>query len=400
MGRLWILWLLSLSAESQTLQEVTLYSFEHNYQLQILEQKLAILAQQATLVATLSDPILKLGINDLPLDNPLSRNVEAMQNQFITLSQRLPLSDKLERSSEVEYAKQALVEQEKVILKVRIASEIRQSFIEVAFAKKRLRILDQYIAFLKQPLKLIVHLSAVEQNMLESYIQTQLLQEHYRLEREVSLERIAIAKEQVERIGNLQVEQFEGGVVAKNYLEDDQATLLARLVLQNPELKKSALQNVVEGKNIALSTAREQADITITGGYYQRFDREDYLSVSVSYPLYVRNRQSKEKIQAMRRADIASLSYQERKASLLQGLKIRLHQLHTLDRELTLLIQSQEKIRKLIDTTKAKLGSGEGSLRHYYGLFTQKTDNALAINQKRLALALVENQISQLLGGV
>jgi len=41
-----------------------------------------------------------------------------------------------------------------------------------------------------------------------------------------------------------------------------------------------------------------------------------------------------------------------------------------------------------------------GSLVHYYELFSQKTNNALSINQKEYSIALIENRITQLLGEI
>ena len=80
-----------------------------------------------------------------------------------------------------------------------------------------------------------------------------------------------------------------------------------------------------------------------------------------------------------------------------QGLKITLHQIKALYQELEILNVSSSKIDKLIANAKTNLESG-GSLVHYYELFTQRTNNKLAVNKKRLAIALSENKIDQLLG--
>jgi len=396
---LYIILGLSYLLNAQTLQEVIDYSLQNNYQLQILQEESEILGKQSEIESTWSDPILKIGINDIQLDHPLSRNVEAMQNQFVAISQTIPLSNRLELSSAIEQDRQKVIEEKKEILRVNIAFAVRKAFIEAKNSRDNLEVLDEYISFLQTPLSLIVNLSTVEKNSVEKYIKTQLLQQSYKLQRENWLQRIAIAKEQIELIGNLKVDNFSDEVDLKSYYLQSQSELLMQLELQSPELKMvSALKDVAE-KGIELAKAKEQADITVTSGYYQRFDRNDYLSFSVAMPLYIHDKQEHRKVQAMRRANIQNISYARTKVQLEQGLKITLHKIKALYQELEILNDSSSKIDRLIANAKNNLASGS-SLVHYYELFTRRTNNKLAVNKKRLAIALSENKIDQLLGAI
>ena len=388
---------LSYLLQAQTLQEVIDYSQKNNYQLQILQEELEIVGREADIESTWSDPILKAGVNDIQSDNPLSRNVEAMQNQFVTISQTIPLSNRLALSSSVEKGRQKVIKRKEEMLRVDIAFEVRKAFIEAKNAQDNLRVLDEYISFLQRPLTLISKLSSVEKNSVESYIKTQLLQESYRVQRENWLEQIAIAKERIELIGNLKVDSFSYRVVLKNYHLIPQSKLLELLALKNPRLKMVSELKDVARKGVELAKAKEQADITVTGGYYQRFDRNDYLSFSVAMPLFIHNRQKNKRVQAMRRENIQAITYNKTRVELEQSLKIALHKIKALYQELKILKQSSQKIDILIANAKAELASG-GSLLHYYELFTQRTNNHLAVNKKHLAIALNENWIEQLLG--
>ncbi len=397
MKALYIILGLSYFLEAQTLQEVIDYSQKNNYQLQILQEESAIVGRQADIESTWSDPILKSGINDIQAEYPLSRNVEAMQNQFVAISQTIPLSNRLELSSAIEKERQKVIEEKREILKVNIAFGVRKAFIEAKNSRDNLEVLDEYISFLQTPLTLIANLSAIEKNSVEKYIKTQLLQESYKLQRENWLQQIAIAKERIELIGNLKVDSFSDEVVLKNYHLRSQSELLNQLALQSPELKMVLALRDVADKGVELAKAKEQADITVTGGYYQRFDRNDYLSFSVAMPLFIHNKQEHKRVQAMRRANIQTITYSKIKVELEQGLKITLHKIKALYEELKILKESSQKIELLIANAKANLAS-DGSLLHYYELFTQRTNNHLAVNKKRLAIALNENQIDQLLG--
>lgn len=384
---------------SQTLQEVIDYSLQNNYQIQTLQEEFGIVDAQAKIVGAWADPILKVGVNDIQAVRPLSRNIEAMQNQYVSLSQTIPLSNHLEIASNVEKEKLLVLEQKREVLSVNIAFEVRKAFIEAQYAKRSLKILDEYIAFLKRPLSLLVGLSAVEKNGVERYIKTELLQKSYQLQRESWLQNIQIAKERLELIGNIHIDNFSDEVNLEDYSHRGVEELLSVLHRDNPQLKmQEALKNVAT-KDIELARAKEEADLTVTGGYYQRFDRNDYVSLSVSLPLYIHKKQENQTVQAMKRANIQNISYEQTRVQLEQELKITLHQLKSLKQELKILNQTQSKIEKLIANAKSELLLG-GSLLHYYELFTQRVNNQLAINKKYLAIALKENQIYQLLGVV
>jgi outer membrane protein TolC len=399
MKKLYITLLLSLSLEAQTLQESIDYSIQNNYQLQILKEELEIVYEEEDIAGFWNDPILKVGINDIQRDEPYKRNIEAMQNQYVSLSQTIPLTNKLQVASRVEREKQKVIEEKEKSLKVNIATGIRKAFIDVNYAEKTLEILDEYIGFLHTPLDLLVQLSAVERSSVDKYIKTELLQKSYQLQRENSLQRIDIAKEQVELIGNLKIESFNDQVLLKHYELVPLNNLLANMSQESPELNMVKNLKSVADTSVELARKKEQADITVSTGYYQRFDRNDYVSFSLSYPLFVHGKQEKQQVQAMKRANIQELTYKKVKVELEQGIKIALHELQTSYQELEILEQSKAKIMQLIANAKSELSTG-GSLVRYYELFTQKTNNALASNKKRLSIASIENQITQLLGEI
>jgi len=382
---------------SQTFNYVLSYSLSHNYQLQILDEEIEISDRESDIDGVWSDPILKAGVNDIHFDTPFSRDDEAMQNQFVAISQTIPLSNKLKIASDIGKENSRVIEQKKDILKVDIAFAIRQAFIEAYYAQNSLSIIDEYISFLQHPLSLITKLSSVEKGSVERYIKTQLLQEGYKLKRENLLQQIAIAKEQVELVGNLKIDSFDTVLNLREYQYDSIGELLIQISTQNPRLKiLEQLENIANQK-VSLAKAKEIADITVTTGIYQRFDRDDYISVSVAYPLFINKKQSNKTIQALKRVNIQNITYEQTKIKLQQQLKIAIHKLKAIDQELKILNQNQIKIEKLIANAKAEL-TVDGSLLHYYELFTKKADNLLAINQQKKQKALIQNRIMQILG--
>lgn len=397
MKTLFIFILFPFMIQAQTVEETIQQSFQNNYQLQILQEEAEIIGTQAKIEGTWDDPIFKMGINDIQFEKPLSRDLEAMQNQYVAISQKIPLSNRLELSSELQETKREVLEAQQSLVKSTIAFEVRKAFIDVAYAQKNLHLLDDYIAFLKTPMELLENLSAVEKNSVEKYLKTELLQKRYQLQRETWLRSIAIAKEQVELIGNIQIDTFEDEVMLEEYHLQPLEGLLTQLENQSLQLQVSKVLQSVAQKGVDLATAKEQADITVTGGYYQRETRNDYVSLSLSYPLYIHDKQSQQKVQAMKRANIQHISYEQMKVKLQQQLKIVKHQLETLHQELVLLRESRQKIKQLIANAKAELSSS-GSLLRYYELFRQKTNNRLEIQQKEYRIQEQQNKIAQLLG--
>lgn len=396
MKKLYTLLLMLSSLFGQTLQESIEQSLANNYKLQILDEEQGITKEQSDIEEFWADPTVQIGINDIQADRPFSRNIEAMQNQYVTYSQTIPLSNRLKVASELEKEKVGVIEARKEALKVEIAYGIRKAFIDASYSKKTLQILDDYIAFLRRPMKLLINLASVERNSIEQYLKTELLQKSYQLQRQNALQRIEIAKEKVELIGNIKIDSFSDEVTLKQYEQSDLEELLLQ-VEESPTISIARALEDVAKKGIELAQEKEQADITVTGGLYQRFDRNDYLSFSVAYPLYTHGKQQKQRVQAMKRANIQELTYKKTLVELEQGLKITLHELKALYQELNLLKQSRTKIKKMIANAKANLSVG-GSLVHYFELFSQKTNNALAINQKEYSISLIENRITQLLG--
>ncbi|HHD75886.1 MAG TPA: TolC family protein [Campylobacterales bacterium] len=397
MKTLLILLLLSLSLSSQTLEETYQNALQHNYQLQILEEELAIVIQQEKIESLWDDPVLSVGINDIQFEKPLSRDLEAMQNQYVALSQSIPLSNRLELSAQIEEEKQRLIKEKQEALKVEISTKLRKAFIEVEYAQKRLEILDGYIAFLKTPMQLLRELSAIEKGTVEKYIKTELLQKKYQLQRQNALEAIEVAKENVELISNRPVDTFEGFVGSNAYENQTLEGLLTQVQNNNPKLSMSEILNEVALKGVALAKAKEQADIKVTAGYYQRLDRNDFISLGVAYPLYTNGKQEKQRVQAMKRVNIQALTVKETELRLAQALKIALHELKRLKQESEILNQSRNKIEALIRNARLNLSTG-GSLVKYYELFSQKVENALVLNQKQRIIALTENRIQEILG--
>ena len=396
MKKLYTLLLMFSSLFAQTLQESIEQSIANNYKLQILDEEQGITKEQSEIEGFWADPTVQIGINDIQADRPFSRNIEAMQNHYVTYSQTIPLSNRLKVASELEKEKIGVIEVRKEALKVEIAYGIRKAFIDASYSKKTLQILDDYIAFLQRPMQLLINLASVERNSIEQYLKTELLQKSYQLQRQNALQRIEIAKEKVELIGNIKIDSFSDEVTLKQYEQSDLEELLLQ-VEETPTISIARALEDVAKKGIELAQEKEQADITVTGGLYQRFDRNDYLSFSVAYPLYTHGKQQKQRVQAMKRANIQELTYKKTLVELEQGLKITLHELKALYQELNLLKQSRTKIKKMIANAKANLSVG-GSLVHYFELFSQKTNNALAINQKEYSISLIENRITQLLG--
>ena len=384
---------------SQTLQEVIDYSIQHNFQIQILEEESKIVEKQAQIEAVWSDPVLKAGLNDIQAVHTLSRNQEAMQNQYVTLSQAIPLNNRLELASDVEKEKLLLFKEKKNILNTNIAFAVREAFIAAQYSKKNLKILEHYITFLKKPLNLLIELSAVERDSVAKFLKTQLLQKSYQFQKQSWQQNIQMAKERIELIGNIEIDEFSDEVLVEDYLSQNLDDLIAQLEMNSPQLKMREVLKKVANKGVALAKANEQTDFTVTGGYYQRFDRNDYVSVSLSFPLYIHKKQANKTVQAMRKSNIENLSYQQLALELRQQLKIEFYQLKQYSQELKILKENSVKIQQLITNAKLSL-SGGASLLSYYELFSKKVNNKLSISKKEQTIALSENRVKQLLGVV
>ncbi|AXH11079.1 TolC family protein [Halarcobacter bivalviorum] len=252
-----------------------------NSSLQAMEQTIASAKEQIDLASKWENPVLSLGATDIQFDDISKRDLEAMQAQFIGLTQTIPLGEKKEIEQDIarnDYELSKLLLEDKKL-------ELRAKIYEYIY---NIKLLDERIALF----------SELKQNVNELQ---KLLEEFYKYNKASQIDIIKVQTLYVEldiserKLINtqttmkLKLEQL----TYSSYKDIDISTELEEIVLEknfdnHPKLLQIK-KNIEKFDNTSLyEKEKKNSDIKLSVNYFQRDSKyEDYLNVSVAIPLSV-----------------------------------------------------------------------------------------------------------------
>ncbi len=286
--------LLLSSSFALELETIVQDALKENYEIKLREKVILFDEQDIALATTWKDPTFSAGLNDIWFDDPLKRDKEAMQAQFIALSQVVPTNGKLAK-------KEAIFKEQKEISrlkledkKLKLASNIREIGYSFVITQKKIALLKDYqkntkeledVAYMLYESGGIKQTVPLNAKLLNSKLKIQMQNLEYKLQ---SL------KLKLEELTYKEIEAVETSLEKRDDLSVDIETHPAILALKS-EVKK---QNSVA----KLKRAEKIPDIKFNVGYFQRDDRNDYLSASINLPLPIRGIQEKQESKAKYKA--------------------------------------------------------------------------------------------------
>ncbi|QIR78548.1 TolC family protein [Sulfurospirillum diekertiae] len=128
-----IFMLVALSGYALAQSELTSLAYEHNYELKALEAEVSALEKEVDISKIWENPMLSLGVNDIFLNEPLTRDKDA-QNEAISLSQKIPTGGKLDIKESIALQDLAIKKLELKTKKLEMQQEIgvlEQSYIRI-----------------------------------------------------------------------------------------------------------------------------------------------------------------------------------------------------------------------------------------------------------------------------
>jgi len=271
--------LLGVSLCADSLEALIRQAYRADPTLAMLHEEAAVMQEEVGLSGIWENPMLKAGLTDLRLDAPTKRSLEPMQTQFVAISQKIPLSGKFALSKEIAAVKAEQTALKTEVQKRKIASRIAAYAYAVGVIGERLKLLGQNRANLRQIRDLMKGYQASEDLILETGQSLLLLQtraEALKSKRDALL---------------AQIERYTLHEVSKIDIDLTPEPHDIGYDKNHPMLKLYREDIAIAAKKIDLARAKERPDLTVGAGYYQRVNREDYLSVSVAFPLQVRGRE-------------------------------------------------------------------------------------------------------------
>ncbi|MCH9814605.1 MAG: TolC family protein [Epsilonproteobacteria bacterium] len=317
-------------------------AYTHSYTLKAMQTRVEISDESVKNSDSWDNPVLSAGLTDLQLDDISDRSLEPMQTQFISLSQVVPLRGKKQIAKAISEDQALLAKLRIEDQKAVIASQITRFAFEHVINQEQVKLIGKNRYNLIKIKKLFSAYQVPEERRL--MVDLKLLTLENRLE-DLAYQQMRI-KADIEKLTIVPVEDIEASLHFPTSF-DVQISAHPRIKLLAQEIKQ--LQ-----KRSDLAVAKKIPNLKVSGGYYQRDARDDYLNLSFSMPLPVRGiekvEMSKAKLailEANARLDAMKQRFEKEVAILQHRMKTSAKNYQSYTKRL---VPKQKKITKLIET--------------------------------------------------
>jgi len=262
-----------------------------NQNLKSLEQSILIANKQIDISDNWKNPVLTFGANDVQFDDPLKRDLEPMQAQYIGYSQVIPMGEKLEIKKEISLRDVNIARYKFEDQKLKLKSLVYQYGYSIVILEKKYELLNKY-------LKNIQSLEELSNSLYENgkMKQTDII------DLKISYSNIVLKQKNLQNlINNLYLKLNELTYSKINNIElslNIKAITLSKKFDSHPQLSLIKEKSLKYSDISRLELEKGTSDIKFNIAYFQRDNKyEDYANFSVNIPLAV---QGTEKINALK----------------------------------------------------------------------------------------------------
>jgi len=268
---------------SNTFDELKIKTLKNNQSLKVLENDIKISTQNGYLSVKYKNPIVGFGMNDILLSDITNRSKEPMQTQFITLSQTVPLGNKLEIKKSLFKIQKEI---EKLFLKdkkIKYNSIILSNLNEYIILEEKINTLEELIKNINKIILLQKQKFKISNIEQISIINNQDKILNIKLNIQNLYNKLEIIKLQLQNISYTKINKIKHTLSSMQISDIKTKELLEKNNIYKV-LKKKVIKNE---KNISYENSLKTSDIKINFGYYQRENFDDYLAFSLAYPLSI-----------------------------------------------------------------------------------------------------------------
>ena len=261
---------------------------------------------------TWQNPTLGFGINDINLEEPSARDIEAMQTQFITYSQVIPTNGKLESQKEIKQYDLNINQIEFENYKQKLKSQaMRYSYI-IYYENEKLEIVNKYIENLakqKELMQLLYENGKIAQSKVVSLDLRiyKLKLKKQKLQYKISQTKLALENIVYEKVKSIQINNH----ITEIIIDIDDILEKHPLVLIQKEKIK------LQKEKTDLANKKKFSDVKFTVGYYNREKFDDYMSFNIAIPLSIQGREKLE----VKKSKVNERLYENSLESLRQQIK-------------------------------------------------------------------------------
>jgi len=261
---------------------------------------------------TWQNPILGFGVNDINLDEPTSRDIEAMQTQFISYSQVIPTNGKLQSQKEIKQYGLNIKQIEFNNYKQKLKFQAMQYSYTIYYENEKLEIVNRYIENLgkqKELMQLLYENGKIAQSKvvgLELRIYKLKLTKQ-KLTYKISKIKLALENIVYEKVNTIEINKQINEIMINM---DDVLEKHPLVLIQKEKIKQ-------QQEKTDLAQKKKISDVKLTVGYYNREKFDDYMSFNIAIPLSIQGREKLE----VRKSKVNELAMQNSLESLQQQIK-------------------------------------------------------------------------------
>lgn len=266
-------------------------AIENNYDLKSIEKSLEIIDEDIKLATLWKNPTLTLGINDIHFDEPLTRDLEPMQGQFVGISQVIPMGEKLEIKEEIAKKDKKIVSLLLEEKKLKLKSKVYEVSYTILVLEKKLKLLNSYENNIKKIEKLSSALYKYGKASQNEILNSKIAFSNIQIQKQNLKNMIENLYLRLEQISYTKVTQIESSLNIEKIVLNMDIKNHPKILIEEEKVKKFNDISKLEIEN-------EKSDIKVNLTYFNRDSKyKDYANISVNIPLAI---YKTEKIKSLR----------------------------------------------------------------------------------------------------
>ncbi len=333
-------------ASAITLDTLIALGLKQNYTIQEKNKSIEKSLYDTKLSTVWANPTLGFGVNDIQLDDASSRDLEAMQTQYISYTQSIPTNGKLDLKKDISIYDTKV----KTFLlndyRLKLQSGIKNYAYKTTIIENKIKVVDKYIENLhkqKDIANVLYDNGKIKQGDIVKIDLKLYKLELKRNNFEYLKEKYYIA---LENLVYRKIDSIEVDLKATNFSRVDYNA-------NHPYIASIKEQLVQEDKKIAYEDSKKIDDVKFTVSYNQRERFEDYLSFNVAIPLSIQGTEDlkvvKQKIAKNQKMDTLAILEQQFKTDIADLSKKATKSQRNVDIITNNLLPLNEKLQELFE---------------------------------------------------
>uniref|UniRef100_UPI004047F7EA TolC family protein n=2 Tax=Aliarcobacter sp. TaxID=2321116 RepID=UPI004047F7EA len=275
-----------------TIDELVKSTYENNYDLKSIEKSIKRTEQQIKLSKNWQNPMLSFGLTDLWVNDIKARDKEAMQATFVGISQVIPTGSKLNIQEKIAKKDKNIQAQTLEDKKLELESKIYEYVYTILILEEKYKLLNSYEENIKKLESLYNSLYKYQKVTQNEILNSQISSLDINLQKQTLKSMIDNSYLKLEQITYLNIDKIDEKINIKKVEKIE-------INKEHPQFKILE-ENAKKSKDrAALERAKKIPDVQLSVAYFQRDDKfNDYLNVSLSFPLAIYSTEDTARLQA------------------------------------------------------------------------------------------------------